>query len=234
MKTSAVVLAAGRGKRMNSDKPKQYIELAGYPILYYTLRAFEESPVDEIILVCGKDEKEFCQDKIVSKYGFRKIRAITEGGKERYHSVYRGLLKCSTPDYVLIHDGARPFVTEKIMMDTIKGAEEGNGCVTGVPVTDTIKVIDQDGMVVETPERASLYAIHTPQTFPYSLIRSAYEKLIREENETGVPRKVTDDAMVLEVMLGKKVKVVTGSEQNIKVTTPKDLILAERILNDVR
>lgn len=230
MKTAAVILSGGQGRRMNCGRPKQYLMLCGYPVIYYAIRAFEESSVDEIVLVCGKGDREYCQKEIIEKYGFRKVVAVTEGGKERYHSVYQGLRACLAPDYVLIHDGARPLVSVSMIERSIEAAGEGCGCVPGVPVKDTIKLVDENGMVKGTPDRKELYAIQTPQTFAYPTILAAYEKLLGLEEEVQKLAGITDDAMAAEKMLGCPIRVIEGSSENLKITTPEDLVIAERIL----
>ena len=224
-KVTAIVLAAGRGKRMESDIQKQYMELLGKPLIYYSLAAFEKSTVDQIVLVTGSGEEEFCRKEIVERFGFRKVSAVVAGGKERYHSVYEGLKAAAGSSYVLIHDGARPCVTTDIIQAAIAGAAENGACVIGMPGKDTIKIADEADYAESTPDRNRLWMIQTPQAFSYGLITDAYTKLMAAENPT-----VTDDAMVLEKMTGKKVKLVPGSYRNIKITTPEDLIVAEAYL----
>lgn len=222
-KNVAIVLAAGQGKRMNSKVQKQYLLIKGKPVLYYTLKAFEESDrISEIVLVTGKDEIEYCRKEIVEKYGFKKVDKITAGGKERYHSVYEGLKVIENADYVLIHDGARPFVDEGIIERACEAVKIHQACVVGMPVKDTIKISDEEGFAKQTPDRRRIWQVQTPQTFSYSLIKEAYEKLLMEE-----PDGITDDAMVVETMTDHKVKLVEGSYQNIKITTPEDLKIAE-------
>ena len=169
-KVTAIVLAAGRGKRMGTDVPKQYLKIRGHEILYYSLKAFEESVVDEVILVTGEPDIEYCQKEIVEKYGFEKVAKIIPGGAERYDSVYAGLLAADDCSYVLIHDGARPLVTPEIIAKVLEGAMAYDSCTTGMPVKDTIKVVDEDNMAVDTPERGALWSIHTPQGFSYPVI----------------------------------------------------------------
>lgn len=225
---TAIILAAGSGKRMNSTVHKQYMVLAGKPMLYYALKAFDESAVTDIVLVTGVDEIMYCKREIVDKYNIHKVRTIVEGGRERYHSVYAGLKAAVGSDYVLIHDGARPFVTEDIIARSIETAKACGACVVGMPVKDTIKVVGTDGFAKETPERKKLWQVQTPQSFSYSLIVDAYEKVVALEDDT-----VTDDAMVLERMTGRQVRVIEGSYRNIKITTPEDLLVAEAYLKDV-
>lgn len=223
MKTTAIVLAAGSGKRMNSKVHKQYLLLKGKPVLYYSLKAFEDSSIDDIILVVGAGEIDFCQKEIVDHYGFRKVRAIVEGGKERYHSVYEGLKVADGTDYVLIHDGARPFVSQTIIERTVEAVCEYKACVVGMPVKDTIKIVDEDTFAKETPNRSAVWMVQTPQAFSYPLIYDAYTRMFAEEDTA-----ITDDAMVVERMTDYKVKLIEGSYQNIKITTPEDLDVAEK------
>ena len=227
-KHTAIVLAAGKGTRMQADIPKQYLELNGRPVLYYSLKAFEESFVDEIILVAGKNEAEYCKSRIVDRYGFHKVTHIVTGGAERFLSVYQGLLAAKDADYVYIHDGARPFLTDDILCRARQCVLEYGACAAGMPVKDTIKVSDQEGFVASTPDRSHLWQIQTPQAFHYSWIRGAYDRLFsREEYQQGV----TDDAMVLETMTDHRVRLIEGSYGNIKVTTPEDMAVASALLN---
>ena len=225
---AAVVLAAGRGKRMESSVHKQYLLLHEKPVLYYALKAFEESPVQEIVLVVGKGEIEYCQKEIVEKYGFQKISHIIEGGAERYHSVYCGLKAIKGADYVLIHDGARPFITEEILERGMFGVQETGACVVGMPSKDTVKVADEADFVSETPDRKRVWTVQTPQIFSYDLIKKAHEG-IRKKDMTAI----TDDAMVVEQESGVQVRLVEGSYQNIKITTPEDLDVAEVFLKKI-
>ncbi len=230
--TTAIVLAAGQGKRMQSSIQKQYLLLADKPVLYYSLKAFEDSFVDSVILVVGKGEEEYCQKEIIDKYDFCKISAIVEGGKERYHSVANGLRAISAQtDYVFIHDGARPFITNDILLRALEQVKLNDACVVGMPVKDTVKISDEEGFVEQTPPRARVWQVQTPQVFAFQVVTSAYRKLVEQEAELekqGI--FVTDDAMVVEYFEKKKVRLVEGSYQNIKITTPEDLNIAESFL----
>lgn len=220
-KYAAIVLAAGSGKRMNSQVHKQYLIIQDRPVLYYSLKEFEDSAVDEIVLVVGKGEEKFCRREIVDKYGISKVKAIVEGGKERYHSVFEGLKQTSDADYVLIHDGARPFVNQDIIRRCMQEVQKYQACVVGMPVKDTIKIADEEGYAKQTPDRKNVWMIQTPQTFSYALIYEAYEEMLKTEDTA-----ITDDAMVLERIKGKKSKLIEGSYRNIKITTPEDLLIA--------
>ena len=225
-KCTAVVLAAGRGKRMGTDVQKQYLEIGGKPVLYYSLDTFEKSHIiDEIVLVVGENQEDYCRKEIVDQYGFQKVKTIVRGGAERYHSVWNGLQQVED-GYVFIHDGARPFVTEEILIRAYEEVQECKACVVGMPVKDTIKISDNQGFVVDTPNRSQVWMIQTPQVFEVSLVKDAYAKLI-EGNITNA----TDDAMVVEMMLGSQIKLVQGSYENIKITTPEDLDIANVFLS---
>lgn len=236
-KVVAIVLAGGQGRRMQSEVRKQYLLLEGKPVLYYSLMAFEQSQVDEIVLVTEKGEMDYCREEIVKRYGFQKVKRIATGGKERYHSVYAGLKECRDCGVVLIHDGARPFLTREMIERSIEGVRQYRACVLGMPVKDTIKICDEHGFVLDTPRRDRVWMVQTPQSFEYALVYSAYQRLMESE-ELGIGGKysaadlgrdgvrVTDDAMVVEEYSGVGVRLMEGSYENIKITTPEDLILA--------
>ncbi len=216
---TAIVLAAGKGSRMMSDTPKQFLELKGKPLLSYSLQVFEESFIDEIVLVTPEGMEDYCRKEIVEKYGFTKVTRIVAGGEERYDSAYQGLCAVRDSDYVYIHDGARPFVDEEILLRAKQCVEETDACAAGMPVKDTIKIVDDLNYVAETPERARVWQIQTPQVFSYTLIKEAYDELFEHHDLEGI----TDDAMVVERMLKHPVKLFEGSYHNIKITTPEDL-----------
>lgn len=216
----ALILAGGRGSRMKAEKSKQYIDVCGRPVLYYTLKKFiNNSKIHKIILVIPKDEEEYCRKEVLSKYGLN-VDKIIYGGKERQDSVYNGLKEAQDSDIVLIHDAARPFVTDSIIEEGIKFAEEYGAASPGVMPKDTIKVQGSDGFSEKTLKRSELVAIQTPQVFKTELIINAHKK-IKEEN---IP--VTDDTMAAELS-GHRVFIYPGDYNNIKITTPEDLILAE-------
>lgn len=229
-KNTAIVLAAGQGKRMNSKVQKQFLELGGKPLLYYSLKCFQDSGmIRDIILVTGAESVPFCKEEIVEKYGLTKVTKVIPGGKERYDSVYEGLLACENSDFVLIHDGARPFITEEIIRRGIQGVEKTGACVIGMPSKDTVKIADTQGYVAETPDRSTVWTIQTPQIFEYRLIREAHEKIRCRDMSA-----ITDDAMVVEQETGVKVALVEGSYKNIKITTPEDLDIAEIFLKALK
>lgn len=221
-KCTAIVLAAGQGKRMGTKVQKQYLEIHNKPVLYYSLKVFEESPlIDDIVLVVGENQEEYCEKEIISKYKFSKVKKIVQGGAERYNSVWNGLQEVED-GYVFIHDGARPFINEEILKRVYDEMLVYKACVVGMPVKDTIKVSNAEGFADATPDRNMLWQIQTPQVFEATLVKEAYKKLMQSDTI-----KVTDDAMVVEQMLGGKVKLVLGSYENIKITTPEDLKIAE-------
>lgn len=225
-KITAVLLAAGNGSRMKSKTKKQYMELAGKPVLYYSLQAFQASLVEEIILVVSPEDKDYCRKELVEKYGFSKVKQIVEGGKQRWESVEQGV-RCATGQYCLIHDGARPLIRPDRINEMIREGQAQDGVILAVPVKDTIKVVDPQGEILQTPDRDTLYAAQTPQMFRTQLLRDSYARLKEEGNEE-VP--ITDDAMLVQYYTGAKVKVVPGEYTNIKVTTPEDMELAALFL----
>ena len=213
----AVVLAAGKGKRMHSAVQKQFLMLREKPVIFYSLEQFEQCPfINEIVLVTGEEEIDYCRKEIVEKFDFQKVKKIVAGGAERFLSVYNGLKAC-TCDFVYIHDGARPFVDQAILERTREDVKRYGACVAGMPV-----ISDGDGYADVTPPRSRVWMVQTPQVFVYSCIKDAYDKLIADGR-----MDVTDDAMVLECMTGQKTKLTLGSYENIKITTPEDLEIAE-------
>ena len=219
-----VIVAAGTGSRMNMGINKQFIKLEGKEIIAYTIEKFyNNSNIEDIVVVVKEDESEFFKKEILDKYNFKNVK-IAYGGKERQDSVYNGLKlldeKC---DVVLIHDGARPFVSDKIIDKSIEEAKEHKAIVVGVPEKDTIKVIDNDKNIVDTPNRSVLWAVQTPQTFDYNILIDAYKDAFKNKFYG------TDDAMLVE-RLGYKVKMLEGSYNNIKITTQEDLNVGSQIL----
>lgn len=226
---SVIIAAAGMSNRMGSKINKQFIAINNKPILAHTLEKFEKcSYIDEIIVVSREDEVEYCRKEIVKKYGMKKVTNIVRGGKERQDSIYNGLMALNErTDIVLIHDGARPFVKIESIEDGIKGVTEHGACVIGVPVQDTIKVVNELDDVHHTPKRSLLWAAQTPQCFWTDVIKQGYEHAI-DESIVG-----TDDSSLVE-KIGYKVKMIMGTYDNIKITTPGDLIIAESLMKDNR
>ncbi len=233
MKSVAVILAAGSGSRMKTDVKKQFMEIGGKPLVYYSIKAFEESAVDDIVLVVSRGDVDYVKKEIVEKYKFDKVTAVVEGGLARYHSVRLGLMAAAPDcDYAFIHDGARPFVNREIIMRAMSAVREFKACVVGMPAKDTIKIADEKGFAASTPDRNLMWVIQTPQVFSYQMILDLYKRLDREEGDLmakGI--NITDDAMVVEYYTDTKVKLVEGSYDNIKITTPEDVAVAEAILS---
>lgn len=221
---SAVIVAAGRGTRMNMDCNKQYVEVSGIPVLVRTLKVFQDCrSIDEIILVVNGQDFVYCKQNIVEDYGFSKVKALVAGGKERQESVFNGLKEVDEDcGIVLIHDGARPFVDEQILLDNIAVAESLGAACTAVPVKDTVKVSDPDGFITQTLDRSTLWSVQTPQSFQYKIVMEAHRRAVNE-GFSG-----TDDAVLVERM-GIKTRLVMGSYRNIKITTQEDLSMAEAI-----
>jgi 2-C-methyl-D-erythritol 4-phosphate cytidylyltransferase len=226
-KVCAIILAAGRGKRMGAKVNKQFLLLDAKPILYYTLNAFNSNEnIDEIVLVAAESEIDICRREIVEKYKFNKVRSIVAGGEERQHSVLNGLKALDCCDVVLIHDGARPFVSPKIISEGIEYSRLYGACACGVKPIDTIKVIDNKGFSSNTLKREELFAVQTPQCFKYDIIRKCHEEI----DKLGI--LVTDDTMVAE-MFNNKIYLYEGDYSNIKITTAQDLSIGEEILKKV-
>ena len=227
-KVTAIVLAAGKGSRMHSEIQKQYMTLLDRPVITYALEAFEKSSVDEIILVVAPGEIEYAQENILDRYDYKKVSGIITGGAERYDSVYKAL--CSMPEegYVLIHDGARAFITPELIEFCIEQVKKDKSCVMGMPVKDTIKIVDEDRYAVSTPPRSTMWQIQTPQVFRYDIIKESYDKLYAGGRFNGV----TDDAMVLERYGEHRIKLVNSDYRNIKITTPEDMNTAEIFIKD--
>jgi 2-C-methyl-D-erythritol 4-phosphate cytidylyltransferase len=217
-----VIPAAGQGKRMGAGHNKQFIELQSVPVIIHTLRVFDQDPwCKNIILVINEKEKEQFE-RLLRRYRIQKVAALVNGGQERQYSVYNGLLAVRDADIVLIHDGARPFVTKSLIHRLVEEVQQSGAAIAAVPVKDTIKRV-KDFVVTETVERSSLWSVQTPQAFRRSLVIQAHEQA-KKAGYIG-----TDDASLVERM-GHDVKIVEGDYQNIKLTTPEDLIFAEAIL----
>lgn len=225
-KITAIVLAAGSGSRMKNKTKKQFMEIKGKPVIWYSLFEFEKSRVDEIILVTGKEDIDYCKKEIVEKYNLKKIKNVVAGGSERYESVYNGL-KEVTGNIVLIHDGARPLTNNEIIERSIEGTIKSDACVVGVPVKDTIKRADKEGYIIDTPNRSELWITQTPQSFKTDLVKMAYKKMKEELEKGNTTLNITDDAMVVEEFTTNQVRFVQGDYKNIKVTTPEDIDIAE-------
>ncbi len=219
-----IIVAAGKGKRMGSAVNKQFLNIKDRPVLFYSLDIFSKnSLIDGIILVCSEKEIDYCREQVVEKYNIKKILKIVSGGNERQDSVLNGLKAINDCDVVLIHDGARPFVNNKIIEDGIEYAKLYGACTCGVSPKDTIKAKGIEGFSSKTLDRKNLFSVQTPQCFKYDLIMKCHQEL----KEDGVI--VTDDTSVVE-HYGHKVYLYEGSYRNIKITTEEDLSVAEAIL----
>lgn len=237
---TAIVLSAGSGSRMQSDVAKQYMMLGDKPVIWYSLNVMERSEViDDCILVAGADDLEFVRDEIVRRYGFSKVDTVIAGGSERYLSVMNALRiveegSMRTPNrdgYLFIHDGARPFLTEEMLLRLADNVEECHACVAAVPTKDTIKIADDRDFALQTPDRRMVWCVQTPQVFDTQLALEAYERFggrLQRMREQGII--VTDDAGVIELFTDYRVKMVEGSYQNIKITTPEDMLVAEAFM----
>ena len=226
-KIAAVIVAGGSGKRMGTTVKKQFIQLRDKEVLAHTIEAFNEvDEISEIIVVVGQEDVEKVRQEIVARYQLNKVSKIVVGGKERQDSVYNGLIATSDEiEYVMIHDGARPFISKAVIQTAIEKTKQYKATIVAVPVKDTIKVIDIETKTVDcTPQREKLWAVQTPQSFDKKLLLAAYENA----HQKGL--QVTDDSMIVEAY-GKKVHVVLGEYTNIKITTPEDLVIGESILD---
>lgn len=225
-KISAIILAGGSGSRMGTKVKKQYIRLQEKEVIAHTIETFNRiREISEIIVVAGKDELIYMEEEICKKYEYDKVSQVVEGGKERQDSVRNGIEKVDSEcEYIIIHDGARPFIEEETIKECLAKAELTGASIVAVPVKDTIKVCDaQTGEVKETPNREMLWSVQTPQIFKSELIKEAH-RYAKEHEIYG-----TDDSSLVEA-LGECVYIVQGKYTNIKITTPEDLIMGEKIL----
>jgi len=221
----AIIVAAGKGLRMNRPTPKQYLDLGGVPLLSRTLLTFDGCvSIDKIILVVPAGDISFCVEKIINPSGIRKKITPVAGGQDRQDSVYNGLLAVNKKkSTVVIHDGVRPFVSPDQIEECSKQAVLNGACILGLPVSDTLKIVNSPGYIEKTLERDSIWLAQTPQAFNYALIKKAHDSA-RKNGFKG-----TDDASLVE-RLGEKVKIINGSINNIKITTPADLAIARSII----
>lgn len=221
----AIIAAAGTGSRMKADMNKQYIPLLGKPMLVYTLEAFQQNEdIKSIILVAGKEELKYCKKNIVDGFGITKVDRLVEGGSTRQQSVYNALKNIpSECDIVLVHDGARPVIKQELISKCINEAELYGAVSAGVLIKETVKIVEKNNYVEYTPNRENVWVTQTPQAFRRELLEMAHENAAKQKITA------TDDAFLVE-LLGYKVKMVEGYYENIKVTTPEDLVTAEAIL----
>ncbi|HEX7332073.1 MAG TPA: 2-C-methyl-D-erythritol 4-phosphate cytidylyltransferase [Pyrinomonadaceae bacterium] len=220
----AIIAAAGAGTRMASDRPKQFLLLAGTPVIFHTLKVFEQcDSIDEVIVVLPAEESAGFLS-LAGKFGVRKLARVVPGGATRADSVKRGLMaiRSATAEIVAVHDGVRPFVTVEEIDATVAAAKADGAAILVAPVTDTIKLVG-DEAVVKTLDRGTLRRALTPQCFRYEFLREAYQQV--DVNDPAL----TDESVLVE-RLGKRVSIVEGSARNIKITTAADLAIAEAIL----
>jgi len=221
LRISVIIAAAGSGSRLGGDKPKQFQMLGDRPILTHTLEMFNRHEIIDDIYVAVPEGYVDHMKELTFQYGFSKVKKILPGGKNRAESIYSALKLLHGAEIVLIHDGARPFVTEEIIKTVAEAAAEYGAAVAGIPLTDTIKETEATNQVISTPDRNRFWQVQTPQGFTYELIMKAYAQ--------GGLDQVTDDSALVE-RIGANVKMVQGHTSNFKVTTKEDLILGEILL----
>ncbi|MEW6248447.1 MAG: 2-C-methyl-D-erythritol 4-phosphate cytidylyltransferase [Nitrospirota bacterium] len=224
-RTVALVPAAGRGLRMGGTVPKQFLALGGLPLLVHALRVLEASPeIHRIIVAVPRTEREYCLDQVVVPHGFKKVGKIVSGGEHRQDSVRHALAEVDEEtEIVLVHDAVRPFLTERMVRDVIEQAAKHGAAIVAIPMRDTVKQVGADGAIERTVDRRHLWLAQTPQAFRRDWLEEAHRKAQLE----GI--RATDDAHLVE-LLGRRVAVVEGSGENIKVTRPEDMVIGEAIL----
>jgi 2-C-methyl-D-erythritol 4-phosphate cytidylyltransferase len=222
---AAIIPAAGEGRRMGGAIPKQFLQIGGREILARTLAVFEACRViDDVWVVVAAEQCTSCQNTIVERYGFRKVRGVVAGGITRQESVWRGLQRVTEAvNLVVVHDGVRPFVTELLLQQTLEPASRYGAAIAAVPLKDTLKRVSAAGTVEATVPRERLWRVQTPQAFQHALLRRAFQHAWRQGLEA------TDEAGLIEA-LGHPVQIVPSYEHNIKITTPDDLIFSEMFL----
>lgn len=227
IKNTAIILAGGNGSRMNSDIPKQYMDIYGRPVLFYSIYEMEKCDfITDIILVTRQEDIEYCQKEIVDKYGFTKVSKITAGGTERFFSVYNGLKCVSESSYVWIHDGARPCINIDMLCRLRDSVAEYDAVVAAVPSKDTVKLAGDNQMVESTPDRGKVWNVQTPQVFNTKMLLDAYDKMFHSPKSVNI----TDDAMVMEQYGSIPVRLEMGDYTNIKITTPEDISAVKNYL----
>lgn len=222
---SAIIVAAGKGERMGTAQRKQYMDLSGTPILIHSLKPFDQCPlIDQIIVVIPNGEIEFCQKQIVDPADLKTPTLLVPGGKRRQDSVFNGINAVKDNEgIVLIHDGARPLISTEMIEACIQGAHKWGACIPAIAPVDTPKQVDSEGRIVQTISRDSLRFAQTPQAFQLPIIQKAH----RQSIDNGWV--ATDDASLVELM-GQEVHIIEGQRENLKITTPEDLLLAEIFL----
>lgn len=221
----AVLAAGGSGSRMGTALPKQFMPLAGVPILLHSLRTLERArSVDAVILVVPASDRQRVLAEVIERYGIKKVRKVVAGGETRQQSVYRGLKETDPADeIVVVHDAARPLVTEDLIERSVEEARKTGGAIVAVPMKDTPKQVGPAGLIKRTMDRSELWLAQTPQTFRRAVLLEAYDKAEVERLQA------TDDATLVE-RLGHAVGIIPGSWENLKITTTDDLVIAEAIL----
>lgn len=240
---TVVLLAGGSGRRMGADRAKQFLEVAGKPLIWYSLNVLQQSKiVDDCVLVAPQKDISYVKEAIVEREGFSKVRAIIPGGRERYESVWKGLQTlgegissgaADAPQVILIHDGARPCLTEDILERCFWEALKYGACVAAVPSKDTVTLADEEGFEAETPDRKFVWNVQTPQAFRTEVIYPAFRKMAQEledREDLEAFSWITDDASVAQHYAGARIRIVRGDYRNMKVTTPEDLQIAEGFL----
>jgi len=226
MSIVAIITAAGSGRRLGGDKPKQFQILGGRPVLAHTLHVFEKLEIINEIIVTAPAEYVAHTKDMATRYGFNKLSEVVPGGENRAASVYSALNQLSeTTDIVLIHDGVRPFVSEEVIRAVAAAGKDYGASAAGVPLTDTLKEVNEIAQVIETPDRQRFWRVQTPQGFTYGLIKKAYD----QGEKDGILESATDDCMLVE-RLGHTVQMIEGHSGNIKITTREDLLYGEILL----
>ena len=226
MKVGAIIPAAGRGKRIGASVPKQFLEIQGEPLLHHTLTVFAHCKlISYVVLVMPRADVDEVGKDWLNKYEI--VREVVVGGEQRQDSVYNGFNSLEEKtDIVVVHDGVRPFTTPQMITATVEGAQQYGAAITAIPVSDTVKQV-VDGFVKQTIPREGLWRVQTPQAFQYGLLQKAFKKA-KEDSYYG-----TDEGALIEY-LGKGVKIVPGSELNIKITRKEDLALGESLLSRIK
>lgn len=221
MRNYAIIAAGGNASRLNIEGGKQLMNLAGKPVFIHSIEYFQAHPqIHEIIIVIQAGDIEIARD-LVKEYNLSKVSHIVASGKTRQDSVYNGFSQIKEDGYVLVHDGARPLMKSEYITSIIDYLADYDGAIIGVPVVDTIKQVGDDKIIAATPKRSSLYAAQTPQGFRVDILRNAFENKDKAS--------FTDDASMVEYV-GGKVRIIEGDTENLKITHPKDIPLAEQIL----
>ncbi len=224
-KRIAIITAAGKGIRLNKKIKKQYLKLKDKPLIYYTIKTFNElDSIDEIIIVSDEDGLNYVKKNIVEKYSFNKVSNIVLGGKTRSESVYNGFKVIDKKNsIILIHDGVRPFIDKEIIEKTIRKAEDKGAAVVGIKATDTMKIL-KNQKILRTLDRRNLFQVQTPQVFKYEVLNDSYNKINLNDE------KITDEAYIVEKS-GHEIYIIYGSKKNIKITTTFDLKFAEYLID---